>query len=82
MEISRNSCPALLVTTKETPMTLRIVSDGTREGTHVTDTETGNRISPVTSIKIVADVIGGLKATITVLEPELDIKVKDYDVNP
>lgn len=53
---------------------LKIVSDGTRQGTAVIDAATGEDIANVLSVTISMD-SQGVKASITIWNPELDIAV-------
>lgn len=53
-------------------MKLRIISDGTREGTHVIDAETGKEVEGVLKVRISID-RDGVEAEITVAGVDLDI---------
>ena len=51
---------------------VKIVSDGTTEGTKITDAESGREIKNVTSVKIKIDAATGFPtATLTIFGPEL-----------
>jgi hypothetical protein len=53
-------------------MRLKIVSDGTIEGTFLTDSETGKVIPGVQAINIDMDLVDGVYATIRLAGPELE----------
>lgn len=54
---------------------IRIVSDGTGVGTHVTDISTGKDIPRIQSLTVDVDANDVVKATLTIFVDELDIAV-------
>jgi hypothetical protein len=61
-------------------MRLKIISDGTIAGTKVYDCMTGEMLNKVTNIEIEIGVETVPKATITFLEPEIEI-IADEDID-
>lgn len=64
-------------------MRLKIVSDGTRKGTHVVDAKTGEELQDITDLQwnIKADSYMS-RAVITILRPTVDVtgEAEDEDV--
>jgi hypothetical protein len=61
-------------------MQIRIVSDGTPAGTHVTDVETGELIDNVIGIQIQADLWNGIQAWIQIENPILDLTTGNAEI--